>query len=138
MGAYEDTLNDIEKTFGTVPGFMRLIRSESLVRDWPSWKKDNPGEMYLERARYLLNTDDILEERLSKAEITGSREFSRIARTVCCGALVDADRAIVARAKTGEQFLVCNDKCRSLIEMATPEQIKTIAATELVCEDQGQ
>lgn len=68
MGAYEDTLNDIEKTFGTVPGFMRLIDRESLVNDWPSWKRDNPGEMYLERARYLLCADDILEEMLSKGE----------------------------------------------------------------------
>ena len=68
MGAYEDTLNDIEKTFGTVPRFMRLISRESLVRDWPSWKRDNPGEMYLERARYLLNADDMLEEMLSNGE----------------------------------------------------------------------
>ncbi len=97
MGAYEDTLNDIEKTFGTVPGFMRLIRRESLVRDWPSWKKDKPGEMYLERARYLLNTDDILEETLNKGEIT-------------------------------------DDKLKSPVGMATPEQIRTIAAAG--CEEQ--
>ncbi len=68
MGAYEDTLNDIEKTFGTVPRFMRLFREEALIRDWPSWKRDNPGEMYLERARYLLNADDLIEETLSKCE----------------------------------------------------------------------
>ncbi len=78
MGAYEDTLNDIEKTFGTVPGFMRLICSESLVRDWPSWKKDNPGEMYLERARYLLNTDDIIEDALNQGEITGDKHKSLV------------------------------------------------------------
>ncbi len=88
MGAYEDTLNDIEKTFGTVPRFMRLISRESLIRDWPSWKRDNPGEMYLERARYLLNADDIIEEMLSKGET--------------------------------------NDKSKSLVGIATPEQ--TIAA----------
>jgi hypothetical protein len=74
MGAYEDTLNDIEKTFGTVPRFMRLISRESLVCDWPSWKRDNPGEMYLERARYLLNADDILEEMLSKGETDDKRK----------------------------------------------------------------
>ncbi len=74
MGAYEDTLNDIEKTFGTVPGFMRLFHRESLVRDWPSWKRDNPGEMYLERARYLLNADDLLEEMLSKGETDDKRK----------------------------------------------------------------
>ncbi len=68
MGAYQDTLNDIEKTFGTVPGFMRFFCEESLVRDWPSWKRDNPGEIYLERARYLLSADDIIEDALNKGE----------------------------------------------------------------------
>ncbi len=77
MGAYEDTLNDIEKTFGTVPGFMRLISSESLIRDWPSWKKDNPGEMYLERARYLLSADDLLEDALNKGE-TNDKSKSQV------------------------------------------------------------
>ncbi len=73
MGAYEDTLNDIEKTFGTVPRFMRLFREEALVRDWPSWKRDNPGEIYLERARYLLSADDLIEDALNKGEITDDK-----------------------------------------------------------------
>lgn len=68
MGVYEDTLADIEKTYGTVPGLMRLIPGESLIRDWPSWKKDNLGEMHLERARYLLSTDEILEDLLNRVE----------------------------------------------------------------------
>ena len=64
MGVYEDTLADIEKTYGTVPGLMRLIPDESLISDWPSWKRDNLVEMHLERARYLLSTDDLLEDSL--------------------------------------------------------------------------
>ncbi|MCZ7356696.1 MAG: hypothetical protein O8C66_12995 [Candidatus Methanoperedens sp.] len=65
MRAYEETLDDIEKTLGTVPGFMMVFNPEKLVRDWPSWKKDSLGEIYLERARYLLSTDKIVEEMLS-------------------------------------------------------------------------
>ncbi len=68
MGVYEDTLDDIEKTYGIVPGLMKLIPRESLIRDWPSWKRDNLGEMHLERARYLLSTDEILEDALNRAE----------------------------------------------------------------------
>lgn len=38
MGIYEDTLNDIEKTLGTVPSLMKFFPKEKLVHDWPSWK----------------------------------------------------------------------------------------------------
>ncbi|MCX9012652.1 MAG: hypothetical protein OIN66_16225 [Candidatus Methanoperedens sp.] len=131
MGQYEDTLEDIEKTFGTVPEFMRLLPRESLIREWPSWKKDSPGEIDLERARYLLSEDKLLEETLSQAEITEIREFGRMARTVCCGALVDAARAPMAKAMTGERFLVCNEVCKRLIEKATPEELREIAAMKL-------
>ncbi len=68
MGVYEDTLADIEKTYGTIPGLMRLIPSESLIRDLPSWKRDNLVQMHLERARYLLSTDEILEDALNRVE----------------------------------------------------------------------
>jgi len=34
--------------------------------DWTSW--ENIGEIYLERARYLLNIDDMLEEILLQKE----------------------------------------------------------------------
>lgn len=131
MGQYEDTLLDIEKTFGTVPEFMRLFPRESLIREWPSWKSGNLGEIDLERARYLLSEDELMEETLSQAEITDIRKFSRMARTVCCGALVDAARAPMAKAMTGERFLVCNDVCKRLIEKATPEELREIAAMEL-------
>ena len=130
MGVYEDTLEDIERTFGTIPGFMRLFPRESLIHDWPSWKRDNPGELELERARFLLNENELLEEMLSKTQqISGFpvAGYGRKARTVCCGVLVDADRAPIARTMTGEQFLVCNDECRRFVEAAAPEQIRKIS-----------
>ena len=65
MGAYEDTLDDIEKTWGIVPNFMKFFPEESLIEDWPSWKENNIGEIDLERARYLLSTDKVLEEMMS-------------------------------------------------------------------------
>ncbi len=72
--AYRDTLRDIEKRLGTVPSFMKLFPKEKLVHDWPSWK--NLGEIDLERARYLLSTDELLEEMLgeTEGEITDNRK----------------------------------------------------------------
>ena len=61
---YEDTLEDIEKTLGSVPGFMKLFPKEVLVHDWPSWKRVE--EMDMERARYLLSTDEMLDEMLGE------------------------------------------------------------------------
>lgn len=75
MGEYEETLEDIRKTFGTVPGFMMVFSRDFLVLDWPSWKKDLPGEIYMERARYMLSTDQILEEMLSQEDMTGIRKL---------------------------------------------------------------
>ncbi len=46
---HEDTLGDIEK-----------------IHDLSSWK--SVGEIDLERARYLLSTDEMLEEMLSKTQ----------------------------------------------------------------------
>jgi len=39
MGAYEDTLKDIETSFGIVPGFMKALPADALVQDWPLMKK---------------------------------------------------------------------------------------------------
>ena len=39
MGEYEDTIKDIEETFGIVPGFMKALPQEVLIHDWPLWKK---------------------------------------------------------------------------------------------------
>ncbi len=47
---------------------MKVFTAEKLVREWPSWKNDNLGEIDLERAGYLLSTDEILEEILSKTK----------------------------------------------------------------------
>jgi len=44
MGQYEDTLKDIQKTFGIVPGFMKAIPKDVLIQDWPLMKKYQGGE----------------------------------------------------------------------------------------------
>ena len=41
MGAYENTLKDIEKTLGIVPDFMKALPKEVLVQEWPLFKKYN-------------------------------------------------------------------------------------------------
>ncbi|MDD5473665.1 MAG: hypothetical protein PHU34_05895 [Candidatus Methanoperedens sp.] len=56
---YEDTLGDIEKTLGSVPGFMKFFPKEALIHNWSSWKMVE--EINMERARYLLSTDEMLE-----------------------------------------------------------------------------
>lgn len=126
MGKYEDTVEDIENSLGLVPGFMKLLPEESLVHDWPIWK--DLGEIELERARYLLSVDEMVEEMLSRVGTSGGIRAGRKARTVCCGVLVDTDTAPVAISITGEQFFVCNENCRKFIETATPEQIYEIAS----------
>ncbi len=60
---YENTLEDIEKMLGQVPGFMKLLPKKVLIHNWSSWKMVE--EINMERARYLLNTDEMLEEMLS-------------------------------------------------------------------------
>ncbi len=44
MGEYEETLKDIEKTLGIVPGFMKAIPKDVLTKDWPLMKKYQMGE----------------------------------------------------------------------------------------------
>ncbi|MCZ7356499.1 MAG: hypothetical protein O8C66_06700 [Candidatus Methanoperedens sp.] len=90
MLAYEDTLKDIEKTLGAVPSFMKFFPEEKLVHDWPSWKSfgkidlesatkfciqcrkatlwKSLGEIDLERVRFLLSTDEMIEEMLSETQ----------------------------------------------------------------------
>ncbi len=71
MGVYESTLKEIKTAYGEIPGFMKFFPRESLVRDWSSWKKLD--EMELERARYLLNTDEITYEMLGEPLITDKK-----------------------------------------------------------------
>ena len=49
------------------------------------------------------------------------------ARTVCCKTIVNTASAPVAKNRWGE-YLVCNDTCKKVVEMATEEQMKTLAA----------
>jgi AhpD family alkylhydroperoxidase len=39
MSGIDDTLKDIKKTMGIVPGFMKALPDEALVHEWPIWKK---------------------------------------------------------------------------------------------------
>jgi hypothetical protein len=83
---------------------------------------DTLGEIYLERARYLINTDELLEEIYEKSQwkITDNIkvEFDWNAGTVCCGSLVDTDEVHGAEMKTSERLPVCSNYCRKIFEMA--------------------
>jgi hypothetical protein len=83
---------------------------------------DTMWEIYQERARYLLNIDELFEEMhgKTKSEISDNMkvEFCWNAGTVCCGALVDTDEAHGA-IKTGEQLFVCSNNCRKFVPIAT-------------------
>jgi predicted nucleotidyltransferase len=90
MLAYEDTLKDIEKTLGAVPSLMKFLPEEKLIHDWPSWKRFRKidlesatkfciqcrkatlwkglGEIDMERVRFLLSTDEMIEEMLNETQ----------------------------------------------------------------------
>jgi len=42
--SYEETIKDIEKTFGAVPGFMKNTPKDLLPQMWPVFKKYQLGE----------------------------------------------------------------------------------------------
>ena len=44
MGEYEETVKDIKKSFGFVPGFMKGLPKDVLIHDWPLMKKYTLGE----------------------------------------------------------------------------------------------
>jgi AhpD family alkylhydroperoxidase len=44
LGEYEDTLKDVEKSFGIVPGFLKALPQDVLIHDWPLMKKYTLGE----------------------------------------------------------------------------------------------
>jgi len=43
MEEYEKTLDDIKKTIGLIPGFMKALPKEVLIHDWVLWKKYTLG-----------------------------------------------------------------------------------------------
>lgn len=59
---YQETLEEIKKSFGYVPGFMNFIPKEKLASEWPGWKQVD--EIYLERASCLLCTEGLSEKSL--------------------------------------------------------------------------
>ncbi len=44
MGDYQDILKDIETTIGLVPGFMKALADDVLIKEWPLFKKYVLGE----------------------------------------------------------------------------------------------
>ena len=44
MAEYEDTLKDIERSLGIVPGFMKALSANVLVAEWPLFKQYVLGE----------------------------------------------------------------------------------------------
>jgi len=84
---------------------------------------DTLGEIYRERARYLLNSDEMFEEMCGKyqSEMTENInvEFGLNARTVCFGALIDIDEMTGHEIRKGERLPVCINNCREFIEIAT-------------------
>ncbi len=44
MGEYEDTIEDIERTLGSVPGFIKALPHDVVVHDWPLFEKFTFGE----------------------------------------------------------------------------------------------
>ena len=117
MGQYEETLKDIERTLGEIPGFMKVLPRDLLVRDWPLWKKDRPGELELERASYMLSTDEMYEEILAsvQSKVTESASFGGRHGIVCCGVFVDT--GITPSIEIREEFPVCGENCRKFIEL---------------------
>lgn len=81
---------------------------------------DTFGDIYQERARYLLNIDEMMEEMMSQIQsgMTGNLkvEFPGNTGTVCCGALIDTDEIQEAEIKTRERFPVCSKNCGRFIE----------------------
>ena len=57
---YEETLVDIKRTIGSVPVSMTSLSKKVLVGNWSSQKMSE--EINMERMRYLLSTDEMLEE----------------------------------------------------------------------------
>jgi len=47
------------------------------------------------------------------------------ARSICCSAVVDADKVPKAKNMWGE-FLVCNDECKKKVESASEVQMQNM------------
>jgi len=63
METYDDSLENLKNTWGG-HGFMKTF--PVIAIDSSSGKNDFLGEIDMEKARYLLSADDMLEEMLSQ------------------------------------------------------------------------
>lgn len=48
MSEHQDTLDDINETFGTVPGYLEALPAEDLVHEWPNLKRFLFGDWEIE------------------------------------------------------------------------------------------
>ncbi len=84
---------------------------------------DALNEIYFERARYLINTDDLLEEICGKYQSDTTENikigFCRDAKTVCFGAVIDIDEMFGHEIKKDERSPVCINNCREFVETET-------------------
>ncbi len=71
---------------------------------------DTLEDIDLERARYLLSADEMMEEMLAEAATVETAAVK--AETVCCGVLIDTVKA----AETVDLYPVCVNNCRRFIE----------------------
>ena len=61
METYEDSFENLRNTWGIGPGSMKTFPGIAMSKEM----NDIPGEIDMERARYLLSADDMFEEMLS-------------------------------------------------------------------------
>lgn len=70
METYEDAIEDMKNTSGIGHSFMKDFPGIILANDRASEKDDLLNEIDKEKACYLLNLDDMLEEMLSQRLVT--------------------------------------------------------------------
>jgi hypothetical protein len=84
---------------------------------------DTLEDIYRERARYLLNTDEMMQEMIINARrgMTDNLNagFPGNRGTVCCGALIDMDGTQENEMRTSEKFPVCSNNCGRFTKIVT-------------------
>jgi hypothetical protein len=63
MQQYENTIQNIDQSWGIVPDSMKTF---STMNDMPSWKNQELSEMDALRASYLINIDEMYSEMLGE------------------------------------------------------------------------
>ena len=86
MQQYENTIQNIDPSWGIVPDSMKTF---STMKDMPTWKNQELSEMDALRASYLINIDDMYSEMLGeKIKVQGMMPLEM--RATLLGELADA------------------------------------------------